>query len=120
MNDIYSPPKADVSIDMEASELSFLKSLGGFVVSLLGVNSLIFGLSAVYRLLVPVDAGATPLIAFGFLRFLIHVVWIIAWPMVCRQRGWSNFYRGARWHRLLFIFVVSASAVILVGIGLFA
>mgnify|MGYP001812517874 CR=1 FL=1 len=120
MNDIYSPPKADVSVDRSAPELSYLTSLGGFVLSLLGVNVLIVGLSAIYRLQVAVDASANSLIALGILRFAIHVAWIIAWPMFCRKRRWPNLYRGARWHRLLFILVVSASAVVLTGLGLFA
>ena len=34
LNRIYAPPEADISVDVPASELTFLKSLGGFILSL--------------------------------------------------------------------------------------
>lgn len=120
MNDIYSPPGAEISVDRERIKPTFLKSLGGLLLSLLAVNVLVIVAAVIQRWLYVSNVAASLSIAFGLARLSIHLAWIVAWPMYCRKREWPNLYRGARWHRLLFIAVVTASAVILLGIAAFA
>lgn len=115
MNDIYSPPEADISTNEERAAPTFLRSLGGFFVSFIVAYLAIYLAGAIYGLLVPFDsASAVVLYGSAILSLLIHVAWVTVWPMFCRRRGWPNLYRGGRWHRLVLLVAVIVLALFVV------
>ena len=121
MTDIYSPPEADIQVEPDVESPTFLKSLGGFIVSLLAINVLNYVAAVLHALLEPVGTSATVTLYVSLiLSAVINLGWIIAWPAYCRKQNWPNLYRGAHWHRLFFIGVLAAGVVIAIGFGLFA
>ncbi len=118
MNDIYSPPEADIRVPQDVEPPSFLKSLGGFILSLLAANLLNYVAGALYALVEPVDtSAAVTLYASAVLSIAINVAWIIAWPIYCRKQAWPNLYRGGRWHRILFVITLFVGIVIVPFFG---
>ena len=107
MTDIYSPPEADIRVPQDVESTTFLKSLGGFIVSLLAVNVLNYVAGVFYTLLERYGMSATVTMYVSIIfTLVINVGWIVAWPVYCRKRGWPNLYRGGRWHRLFFVTVL--------------
>ncbi len=114
MNDIYSPPEADIQVPQDVESPTFLKSLGGFIVSLLAVNVLNYIAGVLHAALEPVDSSPTvTLYTSVILSTAINLGWIIAWPRYCRQQNWPNLHRGALWHRVFIIAVLGFGFVAL-------